>query len=816
MPLLKNNAYFLRLIAIVVLLCGVFISIFFGQSLKDNAEKAWFTKVTETAEQATDSCLFWFALQQMQLRGVASLFYGSDSVTEDEFFKVLDLIEVPDSLPLHSIAYAVNQTTPYISSYLVTLSSDTDSMFSSGVDIAQNKQILSAITTAHSFPGEVVMSSPFINSQGNLMSCLLMTMDNSNKADVLMATINVLDLIEDLTTLHVPDGLHLQNIRMTAMTDGVPQQTEFFQSSISSIPSIQNFHIRVDSGKAHLDYTWGGSTEFLGGPVTELGGLVQVAGSIFSLMLFTAMLFLVKENVRVRQKVQERTIELSTVTERLKALSDASFEAIILSENGICLDLNNTAVNMFGYSKEEAIGSLATIIFAPEQMKTVKNRIQTSDDTPYEVIATRKDGSVLPVLIQGRTIGHFGKNIRVTAINDITDRKNAEVEKEKLTEQLQQAKKMESIGLMAGGVAHDLNNILSGIVGYPELLLQKLPQESDLRKPIEAIHESGQRAATVVADLLTVARGVATTKETHNISSLIQEYLASPECDKLKSLHPNIIWQHNFKAIHTSILCSSVHVKKSLMNLVINAAEAVDDNGTVVVSTRNQCIDEIESSEYKIEKGDYVVLSVNDTGPGITNVDLEHIFEPFYTKKKMGRSGTGLGLTVVWNTMKDHSGKVLVESSNAGTCFQLYFPVSSNEKTTIRPPNKISPNLSRNNEHVLIVDDEPQLLDIASQILRPLGYTVDTVDSGALAIEFVKKKPVDLIVMDMLMEPGINGRQTYEEIIKLYPNQKAIIASGFSDSEDVKAALRLGAGGFIKKPYTIDQLSRTVKEALSS
>lgn len=391
----------------------------------------------------------------------------------------------------------------------------------------------------------------------------------------------------------------------------------------------------------------------------------------------------------------------------------------------------------------------------------------------------------------------------------------AEQEKQVLQDKLILAQKMEAIGMMAGGVAHDLNNILSGIVGYPELLLQTLPKESELRKPLEAIHDSGQRAATVVADLLTVARGVASIHEIHDLNLLVQEYIDSPECKKLKSLSPDVICRQHLQATPADIFCSSVHVKKCIMNLITNAAEAIAGHGTVTVSTHNQYVENDKSSA--MEAGEYIILSVKDSGPGIAEQDLEHIFEPFYTKKLTGRSGTGLGLAVVWNTMKDHNGKVVVQSDSQGTCFQLFFPSSHKEQQlNIQTNNSPAQALKGDGEHILVVDDEPQLRDLASKMLVSIGYTVDSVCSGELAITFVKDTPVDLIVLDMLMEPGMNGHQTYKEIRKLYPGQKAIVASGFSESDEVKATLRLGAGGFIKKPYSMSQLSRVVKEALHS
>jgi CheY-like chemotaxis protein len=251
------------------------------------------------------------------------------------------------------------------------------------------------------------------------------------------------------------------------------------------------------------------------------------------------------------------------------------------------------------------------------------------------------------------------------------------------------------------------------------------------------------------------------------------------------------------------------------MNLVINAAEAIGNIGMIKVATHNRYLVPEKEAEQGLPEGEYIVLSVEDSGPGISDTDLEHIFEPFYTRKMMGRSGTGLGLTVVWNTVRDHGGRVKVEKGGDGTVFQLYFPVVTGEDRRVAQDDDAIGNLSGNQEHILVVDDEPHLRDIAAQILKGLNYKVDLVESGEQAVEFLKKQSVDLVLIDMLMEPGMNGRQTYQEIVRLHPGQKAIIVSGFSESRDVKVALNLGAKGFLKKPYSIEQLAMAVKESLS-
>jgi PAS domain S-box-containing protein len=396
---------------------------------------------------------------------------------------------------------------------------------------------------------------------------------------------------------------------------------------------------------------------------------------------------------------------------------------------------------------------------------------------------------------------------------DITERKQAEEERARLESQLQQARKMEAIGLLAGGVAHDLNNILSGIVGYPDLLLLDLPKDSPIRRPIEVIKESGQRAADVVSDLLTVARGIASSKEVSNLNSLVEEYSGSPEHKRLESMRPSIAFETVLEPELLNVSCSPVHIKKTLMNLVTNASEAIEGMGTVRISTMNRYLDESLKGYEDVRIGEYAVLTVSDDGTGISREDLERIFEPFYTKKVMGRTGTGLGLTVVWNTVQDHGGYIDVSSSEKGTTFELYFPTTREEAAAVKQEVPIEDYLGHG-EKILVVDDEQRQREIACGLLSKLGYTAEAVSSGEEAIEYVKDNPVDLIVLDMIMPKGINGRETYEEIIKIHPGQKAIIASGFSKTEDVKIAQKLGAGKYIKKPYTLEKIGIAVKEEL--
>jgi CheY-like chemotaxis protein len=215
----------------------------------------------------------------------------------------------------------------------------------------------------------------------------------------------------------------------------------------------------------------------------------------------------------------------------------------------------------------------------------------------------------------------------------------------------------------------------------------------------------------------------------------------------------------------------------------------------------------------EVRQGEYAVLTISDDGLGLSEEELGKIFEPFYTKKIMGRSGTGLGLSVVWNTVQDHGGYVNVMSDEDRTIFELYFPITRAEVAADAEQASWE-NYAGNGEKILVVDDEELQREIACGLLIKLGYSAQAVSSGEEAIGYLKTHSVDLVVLDMIMFPGINGRETYERIIKIHPNQKAIIASGFAETEDVKDAQEQGAGKYIKKPFTLVTLAIAVKEEL--
>ena len=401
-----------------------------------------------------------------------------------------------------------------------------------------------------------------------------------------------------------------------------------------------------------------------------------------------------------------------------------------------------------------------------------------------------------------------------TLQREYRERVQAEEEREKIQRQLEQSKKMESLGLLAGGVAHDLNNVLSGIVSYPDLLLLDLPQDSRQRKSIETIRDSGLRAADIIQDLLTLARRGVVAKQLVNLNALIKEYSASPEYEKLLGYYPNIEINFHLEEPLAPIMGSPTALKKVIMNLVSNGAEAQPEGGSISLASRNQHLQKTLNGFQPVPAGEYVVLRVSDKGQGIGPEDLQRIFEPFYTKKVMGRSGTGLGLTVVWGTIEDHNGAIDISSTTgAGTTIEIYLPVSTKEASSAEKTEPLTERLG-NNQTILVVDDADNQREIASAILKRLNYQVHSVSSGEEALVFLKKNKVDLVVLDMLLDDGIDGLETYKRILKLHPGQKAIIASGFSETDQVEETQKLGAGSCIRKPYTLQQLSAAVSKEL--
>jgi PAS domain S-box-containing protein len=493
-----------------------------------------------------------------------------------------------------------------------------------------------------------------------------------------------------------------------------------------------------------------------------------------------------------------------------------------LDPDGTFLQMNDTELRWLGYTREEVIGKMKwSDLLTPEYMDVFHKTFPVfkergwMDNLEFELI--RKDRTRLPVLLNATAIkDDKGRYIMSrSTLFDITERRQAEEERKVLQERLQRAEKMEALGTLAGGVAHDLNNVLGVVVGYAEMLLMDVDKSSSIRPRLVNIMNGGQRAAAIVQDLLTLARRGVSGREVLNLNKIIADCQQSPEFEKLSSYHSAIRIKTDLEPDLLNISGSSVHLGKTLFNLVSNASEAMPKGGILTIKTANQYLDKPIQGYDEVREGDYVVLSVSDTGEGIPVADLKRIFEPFYTKKVMGRSGTGLGLAVVWGTVKDHNGYVNVQSKEGkGSVFTLYFPVTREDISAERIAIAISEYIGKG-ESILVVDDVKEQRDLAAEMLQKLNYTITSVSSGEEAVAYLKEHQADLIVLDMIMDPSMDGLDTYRRVLEIHPKQKAIIVSGFSETDRVIAAQALGAGAYIRKPYVIEKLGLAVMNELA-
>ncbi|OQY44994.1 MAG: hypothetical protein B6240_09465 [Desulfobacteraceae bacterium 4572_87] len=526
----------------------------------------------------------------------------------------------------------------------------------------------------------------------------------------------------------------------------------------------------------------------------------------------------VVRDVTEQKKTQQKLLKSE---KSFRDLFDSITDLIYSQDlDGRFISANHAMSSVFGYERDAFLGRRASEFMKPEMRPFFESeylkKIKTKGYVEGVTVYFTKNGKKIYIEYHSSLVEpEDGTSYISGSGRDVTERVLSQRKIKHLQKQIVQSQKMEAMGLMAGGVAHDLNNILSGIVSYPELLLMGLPEDSPLKKPIKTIHEAGKRAADVVADLLTMARGVATGKEVLNLNDTVEEYVLSPEHLNLETVSTTVRFKTQLAADLLNINGSVTHIRKALMNLVINASEAIEGSGTVTVATTNRYLDEPLKGYEAVRAGEYAMLTVSDDGSGISPGDLERIFEPFYTKKVMGRSGTGLGLAVVWNTVLEHHGYIHVETGCAGTVFELYFPVTRDEKVSEKEPVPLKDYLGHG-EKILVVDDEERQREIACSMLAKLGYEAEAVQSGEAAVQYVKERPVDLIVLDMIMPGGMNGRETYREILKIHPLQKAIIASGYAKTEEVDRAEKLGVGHFIKKPYTLEKIGIAVREELGN
>ena len=516
--------------------------------------------------------------------------------------------------------------------------------------------------------------------------------------------------------------------------------------------------------------------------------------------------------------VFNRYLEI-TAEEQYRVITDFANDCILVIQEDNIVFQNPACNDLVGKKSEDPTLDNFLHSMAPTDRGIALDNYRSllsADSGPqtHTVRICREGGEERFVEIVASRIHYWNRPAVLTIMRDMTDRFREEEIRRENEKKMARLEKMESLGLLAGGVAHDLNNVLSGIVTYPDLILSDLDAESKFRKPIETMQKAGQKAAAIVQDLLTLARRSVQSKSIVNLNQVISDYLESAEHEKLLSFHLGVELRTRLDPDLLNTIGSAVHLSKTVMNLVSNAAEAMPGGGRITIETANRHVDHPLAFYDSIRQGDYVMVRVSDTGVGLSEKERERIFEPFYTKKVMGRSGTGLGMAVVWGTVKDHQGYIDIGGAkNKGAIFTLYFP-ATREKLPASPFSSSEEIPVGKGETILAVDDMETQREIVTAILTRLGYRAVAVPSGEAAVEYLKQNRVDLLILDMIMDPGMDGLDTYQQALAIRPGQKAIIASGFSETDRVREAKKLGAGPYVKKPYTLKKIGEAVRAEL--
>ncbi|WDP84446.1 MAG: response regulator [Desulfobacter sp.] len=340
-----------------------------------------------------------------------------------------------------------------------------------------------------------------------------------------------------------------------------------------------------------------------------------------------------------------------------------------------------------------------------------------------------------------------------------------------------------------------------------------MDKDDPLKDALETIKSSGLKAAAIVDDLLTLSRRGVVTAVPMDIQQIAESYLGSPEHRQFMAAHKSISIRTQFEPCSKTVIGSPVHLSKTLMNLLTNGVEAISGTGEILIRVREQVLSQPQKIIYpvqgyfKIPKGEYILFSISDNGAGIAPEEIEFIFEPFYTSKQMGRSGTGLGMALVMGAVNDHKGFIQVESTlGQGTCVDIYFPaVVQARESGKEVKNRL---VKGKNQHLLVVDDDPVQLEIACRLLERLGYRVHCCASGEEGLEFLNRNPVDLVILDIIMEPGMDGVAVCEQILKKPPDQAVLFVTGFSD------AATLSRGNCLFKPYSLDRMGAMVEARL--
>jgi len=517
---------------------------------------------------------------------------------------------------------------------------------------------------------------------------------------------------------------------------------------------------------------------------------------------------------REREKAEKK---LRNSEERYRTLTEFSPDPIIIHDGKKIHYINQAGMDLIDVKKKEnIIGESAADFVHPDyknlaarNIKAMLEKDETISNVEEKLVS--KEGEVKYVEVSGQRIIYEGNPAIQLVVRDITKRKEAEKEKQKLEEQYRQSQKMQAVGQLAGGIAHNLNNMLTPILGYGEILKRKNDQK-EFEKPLNSIIECSKKSRDLISQLLIFSRKKTMEIEVINLNNTIIEFKKLLD----KTIRDNVEITISLDAKNSKIEADKKQIEQVLMNLIINAQDAIEGVGKISINTRNINLSEDDSKKYKnLEPGKFILLEVGDTGGGMEESTKKHIFEPFFTTKKEGE-GTGLGLATVYGIVKQHNGIIKVSTEpGEGTTFQIYLP-AVDKKISEKDEQTEQKKISSGSETILIAEDNTQVRNLTQGVLENLGYTVYSYSTGENVLADFEEDNIDnidLLLTDIMM-PGLNGKQLYKRVKNKYEEVKVIYISGYPKDTVLEQGKVKDDDVFIQKPfsyyYLVDKVNQVI------
>jgi two-component system cell cycle sensor histidine kinase/response regulator CckA len=517
----------------------------------------------------------------------------------------------------------------------------------------------------------------------------------------------------------------------------------------------------------------------------------------------------VTDRIRLEQKLKDSE-------EKYRDLYDNAPDGYYsLAESGPILEANRTFLKMLGYRRDEVIGKLfIEDLLSDDSVKTCHTKFPELKKAGHmrnlELTMVKKDGTLLPVTMHATAVydgeGNFAMSRSV--IRDITERKGIDEERRKLQEQLFQSQKLEALGTLAGGIAHDFNNLLASILGYASLAKTDLHPDNPVYQHVDIIETASLRASELTQQLLAFAKGGKYDAKPTDVNAIVREVVAL--LSRLIEKNITIVLAADSNLRHA--VCDAGQIQQAIINICLNGRDAMPQGGTLTVRTENVRL-EIKDVQFFVDvpPGDYVRISVSDTGMGMDRETQERLFEPFFTTKE---KGTGLGLALTYGIIKKHGGFIQVFSEpGKGSTLEVNLLACMSDETCLKKKDIVG--LRRGSETILVVDDEPMVKQLAKDVLKRYGYTVLTAGGGEEAIDVFRQRSaeIDAVILDMVM-PTMEGREVFRKLLELRPGVKVIISSGYSHDRDADDLIELGARSFVQKPFRIAELVKVVGEVI--